>query len=191
MKSLLGDYELTELIQRDDMVAFSLLYEKYSNRLYFFGFKYLGSKEDAEDLVQSVFQKFWEKRRVLRKKASVKSFLFTIAYNDLCKFYRKRKYFREFIKETLNQSSEPSYEIYSGIEAGSTLERISNLIRFLPEKKRLVFQKNKLEGKTSKEIAKEMNLKPQTIDNYISDALKFIKNTICISDLVVILFLFI
>lgn len=91
MKSFPEDIELSELIQKGNIAAFNLLFEKYSGRLYSFGLKYLHSKEDAENLVQSVFHKLWERRKLLRKEASLKSYLFTIAYNDICKFIGKGK----------------------------------------------------------------------------------------------------
>lgn len=55
MKSFPTDYELVERLQKKDVEAFDLIYEKYSGKLYSFSLKYLRSTEEAEELVQSVF----------------------------------------------------------------------------------------------------------------------------------------
>ncbi len=78
---------------------FRSAFGNYAKRLYAFGFKYLRSKEDAEGLVQDVFLKIWENRKKLDKDSSFKSYLFTIAYNDICSIFRKRVTKRGFHNE--------------------------------------------------------------------------------------------
>ena len=48
--------------------------------------------------------------------------------------------------------------------------------------------KSRQEGKTTKEIAAELGLSPGTIDNYISEAIKFIKKRLRKEDLTLLLF---
>jgi len=45
------DIELVERLQKGDIEAFDLIYDKYSGKLYAFGIKYLKSKTEAEELV--------------------------------------------------------------------------------------------------------------------------------------------
>jgi RNA polymerase sigma-70 factor (ECF subfamily) len=42
-------------IRAGDMDAFETLYRTYWQRLYTFAFRYVGSKEEAEDVAQEVF----------------------------------------------------------------------------------------------------------------------------------------
>ncbi|HOS73382.1 MAG TPA: sigma-70 family RNA polymerase sigma factor, partial [Bacteroidales bacterium] len=97
MDQLREDSELIKKLQKGDVEAFDLIYEKYAGKLYLFGLKYLRTSADAEELVQSVFLKIWENHKQLNKELSFKSYLFTIAYNDICKLFRKRKYMQKFI----------------------------------------------------------------------------------------------
>ena len=170
-----GDIELVERLQKGDVEAFDLIYEKYSGKLYAFGLKYLKSTEEAEELVQSVFLKLWENYKILKKELSFKSYLFTIAYNDICKLFRKRNYRQKFIDDTLYENSQFSSEIEEGIDYHSVLEQVEQIVNKLPEKQKTIFLKSRKEGKSTKEIAEEVGLSPGTVDNYISESLKFIR----------------
>jgi len=150
--------------------------------------KYLRSADEAEELVQSVYLKLWENHRHLNKDLSFKSYLFTIAYNDICKLFRKRNYLQKFISDTLYENSRSSSQTEEGIEFQSVLNRVRQIINKLPERQRSIFCKSKLEGKPTKEIAEELRLSPGTVDNYISEALRFIRKRLCNEDLALLLF---
>jgi len=177
------DRELVRRLHGGDVEAFDLIYQKYSVKLYSFGLKYLRSASETEELVQSVFFKLWENHRQLNKELSFKSYLFTIAYNDICKLFRRRNYLQRFITETLEENSRISSQTQEGIDYLSVLNRVEQIIDKLPERQKVIFRKSRLEGKPSKEIAEEMKLSPGTVDNYISEALKFIRGRLRKEDL--------
>ncbi len=182
--------ELIERLQKGDVEAFDLIYSKYSGKLYRFGFKYLRSADEAEELVQSVFLKVWEGHKKLRKELSFSSFLFTIAYNDICKFFRRKKYIQKFISETLVENPELSHRIEDKIEFQSVLDRLQQIINMLPERQKTIFVKSREEGRSTKEIAAELGLTAGTVDNYISEALRFIRNRLKSEDVAMLLFYF-
>ena len=182
------DIELVKRLQKGDVEAFDLIYGKYSGKLYSFGIKYLRSASETEELVQSVFIKIWENHKQLNKELSFKSYLFTIAYNDICKLFRKRNYMQKFITEAMHENSHTSSEMQEGIDYQSVLNRVQQIIDKLPERQKEIFRKSRLEGKPSKEIAEEMKLSRGTVDNYISEALKFIRGRLRKEDLALILF---
>lgn len=182
------DNELVEMLQKGDIEAFDLLYSKYSGKLYAFGLKYLRSTTEAEDLILSVFLKLWENYKTLKKESSFKSYLFTIAYNDICKLFRKRNYQQKFIDDTLYENSQSSSEVEDSIDYQSVLELVQQIVDKLPERQKIIFLKSRQEGKSTKEIATELGLSPGTIDNYISETLKFIRSRLRKEDLTLLLF---
>ena len=188
MKVFPEDIELVERLQRGDVEAFDLMYEKYSLKLYTFGLKYLRSTAEAEELVQSVFLKLWENHKSLKKELFFKSYLFTIAYNDVCKLFRKRSYGQKFIDDILYENSQSTNEIEDKIHFQSVLERVQQIIERLPERQKIIFLKSRQEGKSTKEIAKEIGLSPGTVDNYIAASLKFIRSQLPKENLYFVLF---
>lgn len=171
-----SDIELVECLQKGDVEAFDILYEKYSRKLFAFGMKYLRSVSDSEELVQSAFLKVWMNHENLKKELSFKSYLFTIAYNEICNLFRERHYHQKFIDDIRSAYSNSSSAMEERIEHQSSLERVLKIVDKLPERQKAVFLKSRREGKSTKEIAEEVGLSPGTIDNYISDSLKFIRS---------------
>jgi len=189
LKLLPEDTELVERLQKGDVEAFDLIYEKYSMNLYSFGLKYLRSKEESEELVQSVFLKLWENYKSLNKDLSFKSYLFTIAYNDICKLFRKRNYRQKFIDDTLHENYHSSSGMEESIDYKSVMDLVQQIINKLPVRQKSIFLKSRQEGKSTKEIAEEIGLSPGTVDNYISEALKFIRCQLRKENLSILLFL--
>lgn len=190
LKLVLSDIELVEKLQKGNVEAFDLIYEKYSHKLYAFGLKYLRSTDDAEELVQSVFLKLWENYKNLKKEASFKSYLFTIAYNEICNLFRKRNYLQKFISDILYENAQTSSQTENSIDYKSVLEQVQLIIESLPDRQKTIFLKSRNEGKSTKEIALELGLSPGTVDNYISESLKFIRSRLRKENLSLILFFF-
>jgi RNA polymerase sigma-70 factor (ECF subfamily) len=172
-----SDYELVEKLRKSDIDAFDQVFNKYGDRLFGFALSYLKSKEETEGLVQNVFLKIWENRKNLKKQSSLKSYLFTIAYHEMCQIFRKKQIHEKFLDEK-KTTSDLTVHLEEQVEYKATLEQVDKLIEQLPEKQRTIFIKSKKEGKSAKEIAGEMNLSPGTVDNHISAALKFLRKHI-------------
>jgi len=147
----ISDKELVEKLRKGDLEAFDAVFEKYSNRLFGFALKYLRSKEVAEGLVQDVFLKIWENRNTLKKDSSLKSYLFTIAYHNICKFFRKKQ-LQEKLEEKISLVSDISVDPEEQIDYQSTLEQIEKLIEKLPPKQKTIFLKSRKEGKSIRSL---------------------------------------
>lgn len=187
---LTSDYDLVENLRHGDIDAFDQVFKKYGDRLFGFALGYLKSKEETEELVQNVFLKIWENRKNLKKESSLKSYLFTIAYHEMCQVFRKKQVHERFLNERFSYAD---YTINPDeqLEYKATLEQVSKLIEKLPEKQRVIFEKSRNEGKSTKEIAEEMNLAPGTVDNQISATLKFLRKHLSEDNFALLLFFFI
>lgn len=184
MKSFNDDTELVARVQKGDVEAFDMLYIRYSKGLYRFGMKYLKSSADAEELVQSVFVNIWEHRATLKKELSFKSYLFTIAFNDICKFFRSNNYFRRFVAEVCRENPLQSTRIDEAIGCRSVIERITQIINTMPERQKAVFRLSRDKGLSSKEIAAKIGITTGSVDNYISGALKIIRQELAKDELI-------
>lgn len=181
-----SDYELVEKLRKGNVEAFDHIFNKYSDRLFGFVLSYLKSKEETEGLVQNVFLKIWENRKMLKKESSLKSYLFTIAYHEMCQVFRKKQVHEKFLSE--RETFDQTVDLEEQIEYKATLEQLDKLIEQLPEKQRIIFTKSRKEGKSTKEIAEEMNLAPGTVDNHISASLKFLRKHISGYNIALLLF---
>jgi RNA polymerase sigma-70 factor (family 1) len=169
-----SDHDLMENLQKGDPEAFDLIFKRYGDRLYGFAFKYLKSREEAEELVQDVFLKIWENRKNLKQEGTLRSYLFTISYHNMCRLFRRRNYQEKLARELVH-SGEETISIDEKIDYRSVMEQVDQLIEQLPARQKEIFILSRKEGKSSKEIAEELKIVPGTVDNHISEALKFIR----------------
>ncbi len=185
--SIPTESELVKALSQGEIKAFNDLFKIYGNRIFRFALGYLKSESDAEELVQDVFLKIWEKRRDLNENLSFKSYIFTISFNIIRKhFVRKAlsaKYFEHQIIDDLN------FDTIQNIDYQSTKKLIDTLIDQLPPRRKEVFIKSRLEGFTVKEIADELGTSPKTVENQLGDSLKFIREHLIKEDLAGIVFL--
>lgn len=185
-----GDEELVKRLREGDMLSFDTIYLKYADNLFKFGYKYLKNKEEGEELVQIVFLKIWENKKKLNRGDTLKSYIFTIAYNEICKLFRRRSYHNKFMIEALKDSEILTSDTEEGIDYKSTLEQVERIVDLMPERMKQIFISSRFEGKSTNLIAEETGLAPGTIDNYISGALKFIRTKLKDKHLSLALFFF-
>ena len=167
---------LVRHLSRGNILAFNTLFKEYSNRLYRFALGYLKDESEAEDVVQEVFTIIWEKRASLKEELSFRSFLFTIAFNIIRKQFRTKAYLGEYFKR--RNAIEHDMQTSNEVTFRSLNQYITQLIDQLPERRKEIFIKSRFEGRSIKEIAAEMKISHKTVENQITDALRFIRKNI-------------
>ena len=177
---------LVHNLAKGNLLAFNTLYKEYSGRLYRFALGYLKSKDEAEELVQEVFTIIWEKRKDLKKELSFKSFLFTIAFNIIRKHFRTKCYLSAYFKTGI--SNDLDMQTSQKITYDSLYQFITELVNQLPARRKEIFIKSRFNGLTIKEISEEMKISHKTVENQLTDALKFIRINLNRESLPVLLF---
>ena len=141
--------------------------DEHSNGVYRFILKNLRSTQDAEDIVQSAFEKLWVNReRVTPLKA--KSYLYTVAYHQMIDVIRK-----ENKKPTTNEFMEVDQVSH---QTSSELKQnlLSAINQLNPTQKSLVLLKD-YEGYSYQEIGEIMNLSESQVKVYLHRARLFLK----------------
>ena len=142
--------------------------DNFADSVYRFIVKNIRHTEDAQDIVQSAFEKLWVNRaQVLPEKA--KSYLFTVAYHQMIDHIRKSN------KMPLSdEASIPHQPINQAqTELKELLMRAVNELN--PTQKSLVLLKD-YEGYSYQEIAEIMNLSDSQVKVYLHRARIILKN---------------
>lgn len=89
------DFAFAKVMQGEDRVraeaAFTQLYMRYKRNIHFMALKFAkNNQEIAEDMVQEIFNKVWEKRMSYNGINAFSTWLFNIASNHLKDMVRKR-----------------------------------------------------------------------------------------------------
>jgi RNA polymerase sigma-70 factor (ECF subfamily) len=154
--------------------------------LYRFALGYLKSEEEAEELVQEVFTIIWDKRMTLKEELSFKSFLFTIAFNIIKKHFRSKTYLSDYLKSSSGDISDniTSHEItYNSLH-----QYIAELVNQLPDRRKEIFIKSRFEGLSTKEIAENLQISHKTVENQLTEALRFIRTNLNKENIPILLF---
>ncbi|WP_442845098.1 RNA polymerase sigma factor [Leeuwenhoekiella sp. H156] len=154
---------LNELLKKGDEHSFALIFETLYQPLVAYLMQYVGKAADAEDIAQNTFIKLWEKKDQLDLDTSVKSYIYSAAYNLFIDTYRKKKkqetYLDQLKNETLISLSE---EPEDSLEHKLLL--ISKAVDSLPPRCREIFIMHKKQGYSHKEIAKQLHISTKTIE---------------------------
>ena len=171
---LYSDEKLIQEVKADNMFAFDILYKNYSKKLFQFAFSILKSREESENIVQEVFLKLWENRTRIEKNSSVKSYLFSIAYNSTIDLIRKKVKDSQFI-EYLESLQEIYEEPDVNYEYKELTEKLHDIIHQLPQRQKEVYILHREEGLTYHDIAEKLHISVNTVENHMSRALKTIR----------------
>lgn len=157
---------------KDIQNSFDRIYVMYYSRMLRFAKEYVVFEEDAENVVQDVFLLLWEKREVLDIRVSLVSYLFSLVKNRSLDYLRHKVVAEEY-KQELSFKLMSLEQLNYTFSSEEEIEKvIANAIDKLPERCREIFLKSRIEGMKYREIAEELNISANTVENHIAIALK-------------------
>lgn len=167
------DKELSTLLQNGDEASFTEVYNRYWDKLYFIAHKHLKSSEAAEEIVQDVFLKLWEKRGSLA--ISILS-LYLAAMTRYAVYHHLAREKKHHEVDIDSLKSEPATtRNLEFLDNKLLLEIVEKLSNALPEKCRMVFIQNKLLDIPLQQVADTMNISTKTAEAHLTKALKNMK----------------
>ena len=175
MGSGFNEKVVVQSLRNGDPLAFEVIFLRYSPRLYQFSFAYLKSEADAEDIVGEVFYKLWRNREAIKVEESFQSYLFTIALNFIKKFFNKKSKADKYKQDFLDGYIQESYQQESSIIYKDLLDKLGQIVEQLPERRKRIFIERRINEKSVKQIAKEMDIDPKTVENQLAKAIPFLK----------------
>ena len=176
------DFRLVASVKQDDHQAFDQLFHKYAKTLYSFLLSILKDENEAEEAVQDIFFKIWEKRKGLDPKQSFKAYLFTIAVNLSKNLYRKKLQEEKYKQKVAVELNFNTTSEMNEVEYKDLLNYLDKIINKLPPARREIFIMSRKMGLKNAEIAVKLNLSEQTIKNQLVTAQKFLRSEVAGSD---------
>ncbi len=181
------DQELVPFLREGSKDAFRILYDRYGAKIYRFALGYLKSEQDAEELVQDVFLKFWTKRDLLNASGNIRAYLYKVAVNSIYDFIRRKNLelaFQEFVNGQPNEDDSTWEEVvYNDLAA-----QLDQLMAQMPEQRRKIFKMSKEKGLSNDEIAESLGLSKRTVENQIYRGTAFLKEKLNHNSILSVLF---
>jgi len=162
-------------IAHGDEKAFAEIFYHYSKRIYPFVLKKTKSETTAEEIVQEIFIKLWTNRENLSHIENYESYIFTIAANKVYKYFRKIAGEERLLKALWNRVNELCYTTEEIIELKESEELINKAIEQLPPQRKKIYQLSRHQGLSHAQIAEQLSISPSTVNNQLTEALRYIK----------------
>lgn len=162
-------------IKNGDKTVFEELYRQYYIPLCYYCVKYVENLEDAEEIVQEVFFKLWEKHEEIEISSSINAYLHRAIQNSALNFINKRKIVDKFF---VSQEKSTNYNFDDGQKVMEDEELrlvLKKAILELPEKRREIFEMSRFEGMKYSSIAEQLSISVKTVENQMTKALKYLR----------------
>lgn len=150
------------------------VYDQHFESLRGFLYYKTGDIELAEDLVQEVFIKIWQKRADI-KKETIKSLLFTIGNNLMINHYKHKQVVMGHQGDVIAQNKTEFKSPQFVLEEKEFEAKLNAVIEALPDGCREVFLMNRIDKLKYDEIAERLELSVKAIEKRMSKAISIIK----------------
>ncbi len=158
-----------------DQKAFSDLYHLYSGRVFSFIQLYLKDEMIAEDLVQTIFIRCWERRKELASLNSLKDFLFIITRNQVFDHLRRIAVQAKRLEDIRLQSWYLGPGENAPLEEKDLRALYMRAITELPPQQQEVYRRYAEQEESLDDIAREMNISRATAKKHLELARKSVR----------------
>ncbi len=151
--------------------------KKTKGKMFRSAVKLLGDYEEAEEAVQEVFIKIWEKRDTIRNNSNIEAYMMTVLRNHcLDKFKSKHYKYRgapvEDYEYMLDNREVP---IDKQIEYINAAELINEIISKFPERWQTIIRMRDMQGYSNSEVAEILNIEENIVKVTLSRTRKRIR----------------
>lgn len=174
--------------KKGDASAFDTLYFSYSKKLYYFVMGLLKDQTIAEEIIQEVFVKLWEKRDKVNADLNFENYIFMIAYNSVRKYFRDKSLESRILANMSAITPEEINSTESIVIYNDLLSLVNEAIEKMPSQRKRVYKLSRHDGMSIQDISKKLNISKRTAENHLSRALKYLKEEIANISLLTSLF---
>ena len=170
-----NEKELLKCVAEGDEGAFAKLFAHYRNRVYTIAFKLTRSNIIAEEIVQDVFLKIWQKGPDLPAIKNFNAYLFIVTRNHIYKVLKDIA--RNYKVVTLPDED----QVLSDSNTADFLVNkeytllLQNAIERLPSQQKQVYYLVKDQGFKRDEVAQQLHIQPETVKFHLAQAMKNIR----------------
>ena len=164
-----------EQLKKGSHSTYKELFTRWYEPLCNYAFSIVRDMDEAEDIVQKMFCKLWDNRENINIRTSVKSYLYRAVHTDCISRVQRVKtraeqnqHYSNVMPQVVNNTSER-------VKHKELESSISNAIGQLPPQCKKVFEMSRMQHLSYSEIAQELGISNNTVENHISKALKLLR----------------
>lgn len=176
--TLTQEDNIVQQIRNGRLDSFEVLFRTYYQELCNYVYQYFHDKDTAEEIVQDLFYKLWNKKETLMIRTSIRSYLYKSAYNNTMLLLREKntRHVTDIIPDNAEMTTvnEPD-EL---LQASELNKIVQSTISSMPKKVRKIFELSRFEGLKYKEIADRLSISIKTVEANMGKALKLFRKNL-------------
>lgn len=165
------------------------IFDGYYTRLVYFSYQIINNKQQAEDIVQDAFVKFWNHSdHISNNPIAIKNFLYSTAKNASLNVIRHNKIAEQHINSL---DCVPTQEaVFHSIIRAEVLAEIYEAIALLPDNCQQIFRMSYIDDMKNSQIADVLGISVNTVKTQKQRALKVLRRRLSPELLVILLVFF-
>jgi RNA polymerase sigma-70 factor, Bacteroides expansion family 1 len=163
---------ITQSLSAGGEQEFERLFKEHFKSLYAYAFTILKNEAQAEETVQNVFYKIWEKKVPDTIQTSLKAYLYKAVYHESLNYLKHRKIKAQYQLHVMHHEKNQTDHATKKIMAKELEERLRAALNALPQQCRTIFQLSRFDGLKYQEIADQLGISIKTVENQMGKALK-------------------
>lgn len=155
-------------------MAFETLFKSHFKELHSYANAMVKNDVEAEEIVQNLFLKLWEKRECLNIHTSLRAYLYRSTYNESLNYLKHQKVKFNYLRHSEYTTKDES-ENSNQLDAKELEQTLHSALNRLPEACRTIFQMTRFEDLKYREIADRLNISIKTVENQMGKALRILR----------------
>ncbi|MCC7030016.1 MAG: RNA polymerase sigma-70 factor [Chitinophagaceae bacterium] len=168
-------HHITQLLS-GNISTYETVYKTYFKPLYIYAYTMLKEEAQAEEIVQNLFLKIWERKEQISIDTSLKAYLYKSVYNDSLNYIKHLKVkstYENHATQVMKQTKSPTPA--NKLQYKNLEDKLREALNELPEQCRTVFQMSRYEELKYREIAARLSISEKTVENHMGKALKLLR----------------
>jgi RNA polymerase sigma-70 factor (ECF subfamily) len=175
MQSKVDHKNLTRLLREGDESAFEQIYHQYKQPLFHFALRYLKDKVLAEDALQEVFVKLWNRKGALDENLSLRGFLYTLMKHHVLNNIRTEQNRIKIAALSITDQSPDVNFTEQDVALFETKTLLEKGLESLTDSKEKIFRLSFEQGYSNEEIASLLNISEHTVRSQLSQSHKILR----------------
>lgn len=164
------DEHLLLLVKQGDRIAFDELFNRFAEPIHTYIRLRLHNAGEADDVLQEVFIRLWNRRQSIHIHTSFRNYLYTIVQHCICDHQRAVKRKRYTLTGELPEHTETTPLPDEQFQYKQVYHIWRGAMNKLPGQMRRIYSMRNEEQLSVKEIASELKLSEQTVKNQLHTA---------------------
>jgi RNA polymerase sigma-70 factor (ECF subfamily) len=155
---------------------FEQVFRSHFKSLHSYAATILRDPVPAEEVVQTIFMRWWEKKEQIDIKENISVYLYRAVHNESLNYLKHEKVRAAYQSHAMRRHTHHQPEKASDkVTVGELQQKLEKALQELPEQCRTIFQLSRFDELKYREIADRLDLSIKTVENQMGKALRLLR----------------